>query len=136
MLVLLAALDQILYQMVDLIGSIGVGIVPSALYPLEGDTCLFVPRLVVSDAGTGMVLLSADQQGGAGNLIGKIGLHGIGQHPKPVPCEGRIAFLVAVVDHHHGAHETSSIGRSSHALCAGFQEPLSRIVLVHGLHSF
>lgn len=61
MLVLLTALDQTLYQMVDLIGSIGVGIVACVLDPLEGDACLFVPSLVVSNAGAGMVLLSADQ---------------------------------------------------------------------------
>ena len=61
MLVLLTALDQTLYQMVDLIGSIGVGVVACVLDPLEGDVCLFVQSLVVSNAGAGMVLLSADQ---------------------------------------------------------------------------
>lgn len=61
MLVLLAAFNELFYQMVDLIGSIGVGVVACVLDPLEGDACLFVPSLVVSNAGAGMVLLSADQ---------------------------------------------------------------------------
>ena len=60
---------------------------PGVFDPLQGDSCVLMPCLVISDTRAGVILLPADQKSGAGDLVGKVGLHGLGQHPEPVAGE-------------------------------------------------
>ena len=63
---------------------IRVGIMPRIFQPVDRDPRPLVPRLVVTDAGAGMVFSPADQQRRALQPIRLVRFHGLRQNAEPM----------------------------------------------------
>ena len=91
-------------EQIDTVGLIRVGIMSGVVDPLDRYTGVFVPGLVVTNARTRAIILSADQQGGAVDFVKQIRLYCIGQHSIAMACDLRVSRPVTIVGHHHFSH--------------------------------
>ncbi len=64
---------------VDEGGAVGVGVVAGGGDPEDGEAGGGGPGAVVPHGGSGLVLLAADEEGGAINGVRKVGGHGVGE---------------------------------------------------------
>ena len=76
--------DEGIKNLIHHLRRIRVGIMPRAFQPANGDPSPLMPRFVITDAGTGMVLLPTDQQRRALQAIRQVSFHGLRQNPKPM----------------------------------------------------
>lgn len=93
---------------------------PGALDPFDGDACVFVPFLIISNTGTGMILFAANQQCRAFYFIGQIFFHCLGKDSEAMSRYLGITFLVTVICHHDSAHQFPAVYRYGDAVGAGF----------------
>lgn len=109
---------ELFYQGIYDIRLVRVGVMACPFNPVQRNSGIPVPRLIVPYAGTGTIPCAAYQQSGAFDFVWQIPFHGLRQHAEAMSGNPGVAFLISLINRHHFPHQLPAVDRSGDSVRA------------------